>query len=107
MNTDSNNKAKTEIALSHLKSVFDPEIGLNIVDLGLVYKIDFGEDDQNIHVEMTLTSRFCPMGESITEGVRNILENAFAGSQITIDLVYEPAWNADMISEEGKLFLKY
>lgn len=107
MTTDSNNLAKAEIALSHLKSVDDPEIGLNIVDLGLIYRIDFDEDKKSILIEMTLTSRFCPMGESITEGVKNAMESAFAGYQPEIKLVYQPEWNVSMISEDGKLFLKY
>ncbi len=107
MNTISNNPANLEIALNRLKSVYDPEIGLNVVDLGLIYKIDFIDDDRMIHVLMTLTSSFCPMGESITEGVKNALVNMLDDYNVTIDLIFEPVWNSSMISEEGKLFLKY
>jgi metal-sulfur cluster biosynthetic enzyme len=100
-----NNEAYAKIALDALRNVVDPEIGLNIVDLGLIYQIDFDEPGLNVFVSMTLTSRFCPMGESIIDNTRENLKNSFPGYKIIIDLVYDPVWNADKISEEGKRFL--
>lgn len=100
-----NNEAYAKIALDALRNVVDPEIGLNIVDLGLIYQVDFDEPGLTVIVSMTLTSRFCPMGESIIDNTRETLKNVFPGNKIVIDLVYDPAWNSDKISEEGKRFL--
>ena len=100
-----NHDAYAKIALDALRNVVDPEIGLNIVDLGLIYQVDFDEPGSTVFVSMTLTSMFCPMGESIIESTRENLKHAFPGYNILIDLVYDPAWNADKISEEGKRFL--
>lgn len=105
MNVETNNNIKSTIALNALLHVVDPEIGLNVVDLGLIYKIFFNEEAARIDVVMTLTTQFCPMGESIMDGVKAALENAFEGCEVKIELVFEPHWNHEMISEEGKDFL--
>lgn len=100
-----NNEAYAKIALDALRTVVDPEIGLNIVDLGLIYQVDFDETVKTVFVSMTLTSRFCPMGESIIDNTREALKKVFPGYNIIIDLVYDPVWNSEKISEEGKKFL--
>ena len=105
MNVITNNNIKCTIALAALQQVIDPEIGLNIVDLGLIYQIDFNEVDQKIHTTMTLTTQFCPMGESITDGVRNALQATFPGYKIIINLTFDPPWNYNFISEEGQTYL--
>ena len=105
MNVITNNNSKCSVALAALKNVMDPEIGLNVVDLGLIYQIDFNESDKNVSCSMTLTTQFCPMGESITNGVKIALQNIFTDDTIYVDLIFEPAWNYEMISEEGQLFL--
>jgi metal-sulfur cluster biosynthetic enzyme len=105
MNVITNNKIQCTIALASLEHVKDPEIGLNVVDLGLIYQLDFDEDARKIFITMTLTTSFCPMGESITSSVRRALENAFPGQEIILELTFDPPWNADMISGEGKEFL--
>ena len=87
------------------QNVIDPEIGLNIVDLGLIYQIDFNESDNEIYVAMTLTTQFCPMGESIKDGAMNAMQQAFPTYKINIELVFDPPWNADRISEEGQQYL--
>ena len=102
----SNNNLYCSAALAGLYDVFDPEIGLNVVDLGLIYRIDFNEEDKTIVVTMTLTTQFCPMGESITADVKQSVSNAFKDYQAGINLVFEPAWSHDMISPEGKEFLE-
>lgn len=88
-----------------LYEVMDPELMVNIIDLGLVYDIAFPEDGK-VHVLMTLTSRFCPMGEAIQTGVKNALEKEFPGYEIEIELIFEPAWNYDMVSPEGMAALQ-
>lgn len=101
----SNNNLYCSAALAGLYDVFDPEIGLNVVDLGLIYRIDFNDEDKIIVVTMTLTTQFCPMGESITADVQQSLSNAFKDYQISINLVFDPAWSPDRISPEGKEYL--
>ena len=101
MNVISNNKLKSTIALAALQNVMDPEIGLNIVDLGLVYQIDFDESEKKIYCTMTLTTQFCPMGESITNAAKESLKLGFSEYEPTFD----PPWNHEMISEAGQDFL--
>lgn len=105
MNVITNNPIKLTIALAALQQVVDPEIELNIVDLGLIYQLDFDDDKSSIYVSMTLTTQFCPMGESITDAVKDVLENTFTTMQIIVTLTFQPPWNHDRISEEGKIFL--
>lgn len=105
MNVISNNKLKSTVALAALQNVMDPEIGLNIVDLGLVYQIDFNEAKKTIYCTMTLTTQFCPMGESITNAARENLKLNFPDYEPTIELTFDPPWNHEMISEAGQEFL--
>lgn len=92
-------------ALGNLHEVIDPEIGLNIVDLGLVYALVMDEQTKTIHVKMTLTTRFCPMGDTILKSVEETLNEYYPDYNVEVDLVFEPSWDVDMISEEGKAFL--
>lgn len=105
MTVITNNNIKSTIALGALHNVLDPEIGLNVVDLGLIYQLDFDEENKKITCNMTLTTQFCPMGESITDGVINALQYSFADYTIEVELTFDPPWGPDMISEEGKIFL--
>lgn len=105
MNVITNNNIKCTVALAALQNVMDPEIGLNVVDLGLIYQLDFDEESKKIYCNMTLTTQFCPMGESITDGVKNALQNIFSDDAIEVDLTFDPPWNYELISEEGKFFL--
>ena len=91
-------KLKARTALS---DVIDPELGVNIIDLGLVYGVEFPEADK-LMVKMTLSTPHCPLGEAIEEGVVNALEAVFPACSVTINLVWEPVWNFDMISEAGR-----
>ena len=84
-----------------LKQVLDPEIGINIVDLGLVYEVSVSEENE-INVVMTLTTPGCPMGQSITDTVTNLLTRHLPGYTVKIELVWSPAWDAGMISEAGQ-----
>ncbi|MCC6187219.1 MAG: metal-sulfur cluster assembly factor [Chitinophagaceae bacterium] len=105
MNIISNNNEKCDLALNALRNVIDPEIGLNIVDLGLVYQLDFDDEQQIVYCRMTLTTQFCPMGESITESAKSALQQCFLDCRIELNLSFEPVWNQSLISEEGKRFL--
>ncbi|WP_445955735.1 metal-sulfur cluster assembly factor [Yeosuana sp.] len=105
MNVKTNNIDKNKIALVGLYEVIDPEIGLNIVDLGLVYQIDFNEENKDIIVTMTLTTQFCPMGESIVDATTQAMQQSFPDYKINVNLIFEPPWDASLISEEGKEFL--
>lgn len=105
MNIKTNNADKNEIAITGLYHVIDPEIGLNIVDLGLVYEVDFNEETNDIIVTMTLTTQFCPMGETIVESTTQAMQQSFPEGKIKVNLTFEPAWNQSMISEAGHQFL--
>jgi len=93
-----NNQVK---AVEALYQVIDPELFVNIIDLGLVYDIQF-PDETNIDVLMTLSTPHCPMGEAITNGVQNALEQSFPGKTVKVNLTFEPAWNFEMLTEEGR-----
>jgi FeS assembly SUF system protein len=95
-------KLKTEDRIVEvLKTVYDPEIPVNIYDLGLVYKIDL-KDDGTLDVEMTLTAPGCPMADYITEDVRQKLEGIDTIKQANINLVFDPVWDESMMSDEAK-----
>ena len=105
MNEITNHEIKCSIALASLRQVIDPEIGLNIVDLGLIYQVDFDELNDEIFLTMTLTTQFCPMGESIRDGAMNAMQKSFPNYTIHINIVFDPPWSHEKISEEGKEFL--
>lgn len=92
----------TEAALrERLRRVIDPEAGLNIVDLGLVYRIDV--TPARVQIEMTMTSPACPLGEMITDEVKEVLAGALpAGCAAEVALVWEPPWEQSMMSAAGK-----
>lgn len=94
-------------AVEMLKTVFDPEIPVNIYDLGLVYKIDYTAEDKTLHVDMTLTAPSCPAADFILEDVRQKLMSVEGPEKIDLRLVFEPEWNQDMMSEEAKLELGF
>jgi len=102
-----NNQEKCDQALAALHHVIDPEIGLNIVDLGLLYQIDFDEDNKIIFVTMTLTTQFCPMGDSIRSNAGKAMQHAFPEYAIDIELVFDPPWSQQRISEQGRQFLNH
>lgn len=85
-----------------LKTVVDPELNVNIVDLGLVYTLKIDEVQKCIGVEMTLSSAYCPMSESILSTTKNCVERNFSDFTVLIDLVWEPQWNYHFISAEGR-----
>jgi metal-sulfur cluster biosynthetic enzyme len=85
-----------------LKTVIDPEVAVNIVDLGLIYEIDYNEEEKSIRVIMTLSTRGCPLGDTIMQNVEVVLESNYPGHKIDVELVWEPMWSPEMITEAGR-----
>ena len=100
LDPSSENYDKISRAEFALYEVIDPELMVNIVDLGLVYDVEI-KGENIVKVTMTLTTPHCPMGEAIQTGVKNALEKELPGHEIEINLIFEPAWNYDMVSAEG------
>lgn len=94
---------KIEQTRELLKLVYDPELGISIIDLGLVYDIQC--EDRKVYVKMTLTTPGCPMHDMITGGVDFILRDRLDVDEVEIDVVWEPQWSPEMISAEGKAML--
>lgn len=97
----------TERAIELLRTVYDPEIPVNVYDLGLIYKIDYEPDTKTLHVEMTLTAPGCPAADFIMEDVRQKLMSVVGPQKVDLRLVFEPVWTQDMMSEEAKLELGF
>lgn len=97
----------TRKAIDVLRTVFDPEIPVNVYDLGLIYKIDFDPSDKVLHVDMTLTAPNCPAADFILEDVRQKLLSIEGPKGVDLRLVFEPIWTQDMMSEEAKLELGF
>lgn len=88
-----------------LKEVYDPELGVNIIDLGLVYEITFHEG--NVNVQMTLTTPGCPMHDTIIGGVKRALQELPEVHSVKVDVVWEPSWSPALMSDEAKEHLGY
>ena len=89
-----------------LKTVYDPEIPVNVYDLGLIYKIDVAENGETT-IDMTLTAPNCPAADFIMEDVRQKVEAIKGIPSATVNLVFEPEWDKEMMSEEAKLELGF
>ena len=89
-----------------LSEVYDPEIPVNIVDLGLVYSIEVDEETGSAHVEMTLTSMGCPIADSIKRNVTVAAEAVEDVTDVTVELVWEPPWSPEKATESGKAKLE-
>lgn len=92
-------------AVQALKTVYDPEIPVDIYELGLIYKIDFDPKDSTLHVDMTLTAPSCPAADFLVEDARMKLAGIEGPEKLDLRLVFEPEWDKDMMSEEAKLEL--
>jgi FeS assembly SUF system protein len=89
-----------------LKTVFDPEIPVNIYDLGLIYRIDVN-DNCEVDIDMTLTAPSCPAADFIMEDVRQKIEGIDGVKASNVNLVFEPEWDKEMMSDEAKLELGF
>ena len=95
-----------EKIVAMLKTVYDPEIPVNVYDLGLIYKIDVSDNGEAV-LDMTLTAPNCPAADIIMEDIRQKVESVEGVTSATINLVFEPEWDKDMMSEEAKLELGF
>ncbi len=98
-------KPNEEMVREALKEVIDPEIGVNIVDLGMVYGIDMKVDE--VKITMTLTTPMCPLSEYIDQAVKEALEVFSSLQAVDVNLVWTPPWNPSMMSEDAKLELGF
>jgi len=89
-----------------LKTVYDPEIPVNVYDLGLIYGVDI-DDEKNVTVTMTMTAPACPAADFIVEDVKIALESIKEINNVEIKLVFEPEWHQNLMSEEAKLELGF
>ena len=87
-----------------LKTVFDPEIPVDVYSLGLIYKIDI-DDDANVSIDMTLTAPNCPMADFLFEDIRQKVESIEGVKSVNVQLVSEPEWDQSMMTDEAKLEL--
>lgn len=87
-----------------IKTVYDPEIPVNIYDLGLIYRIEVKEDNA-VEIDMTLTAPNCPAADFMMEDVRQKIETLEGVSKLTLNLVFEPEWSQELMTEEAKLEL--
>lgn len=89
-----------------IKTVYDPEIPVNIFDLGMIYKVDV-KDDATVELDMTFTAPNCPAADFILEDVRTKVESVEGVKSATVNLVFEPAWDQSMMSEEARVELGF
>lgn len=95
-----------EAIVAMLKTVYDPEIPVNVYDLGLIYKIDV-DDEKNVKIDMTLTAPNCPAADFLLEDIRMKVASIDDVKNVEVNLVFEPEWDKDMMSEEAKLELGF
>ncbi|MBG76530.1 MAG: hypothetical protein CFH22_01320 [Alphaproteobacteria bacterium MarineAlpha5_Bin12] len=103
-NCDENLKLNKEDVIKALKTVYDPEIPVNIYDLGLIYEIEL-IDEYIVKINMTLTTPNCPVAGEMPSMVANSIKNLNGFKSVEINLVWEPPWTKDMMTEDAKLAL--
>ncbi|MCX7117069.1 MAG: SUF system Fe-S cluster assembly protein [Legionellales bacterium] len=101
---NSQNEALKEAVISALKTVFDPEIPVNIYDLGLIYDIKI-DQEQNVHLQMTLTSPGCPVAQTFPGTVEQAVNQVVGVTDCCVELVWEPPWSQERMSEVARLEL--
>ncbi len=94
----------SEDVIEVLKSVYDPEIPVNVVDLGLIYNIDVDEDN-HVHVDMTLTAAGCSMGPFIAQQAEWAIADLDGVKDVEVEITFDPPWSADSITEDGRKLL--
>ena len=105
MNAEERLKIEERI-IAMLKTVYDPEIPVNIYDLGLIYRIEVKEDNA-VEVDMTLTAPNCPAADFLMEDVKQKVESIPEVTKLDLNLVFEPEWSQDLMTEEAKLELGF
>jgi FeS assembly SUF system protein len=91
--------------IAALRMVFDPEIPVNIYDLGLIYRLDVDEATGKVDIDMTLTAPSCPVAESLPQQVRELVEHVDGVNEVQLELVWEPPWSQERMGEAAKLEL--
>ena len=104
MMSNEQKQATEERVVEMLRTVYDPEIPVNVYDLGLIYSIDLN-DDGHLDVDMTFTAPNCPIADFIITDVQTKLESVEGVDSVKINIVFEPEWTPDMMTEEAKLEL--
>jgi len=99
-----NNVVKKEDIINQLKEVFDPEIPVNIYDLGLIYEIEI-DDEKKVKIIMTLTSPNCPVAESLPQDDSQKIKELGGMTSLAVYLTFDPPWDKDKMSEDAKLAL--
>lgn len=100
------NKISKKEIYSKLKKVIDPELDINIVDLGLIYNIKIDQKNSKIEIDMTFTSPGCPLIEDFQERIKKAIKEIDAAYKVKVNLVWEPVWSPDRISNKIKKELK-
>ncbi len=101
----SNSTVKREDIIEVLKTVYDPEIPLNIYDLGLIYGIEIS-DDGKVHILMTLTAPGCPIADSLIYEIKDKLMQLEGVKDVEVELTFDPPWSLERITDEGKEILR-
>ncbi len=101
MNLDSLTSKEKEI-LEKLKLVMDPEVAVNVVDLGLIYEVHYQEELNRIHIVMTLSTRGCPLGDTIMRNIEVVVTDMFPNMDVYVELTWEPEWSPELITEDGR-----
>ena len=96
-------KIKNKV-IEEIKKIYDPEIPVNIYELGLIYKIEV-DDKNKVNIDMTLTSPNCPVAESLPKNVKESIMKVEGVSDVNLNLVWDPPWDKDKMSEAAKLEL--
>ncbi len=104
MKTPEEIKAVESQTWNILKFVIDPEVEVNIVDMGLIYKVEY-DGETTINITMTLSTPACPIADAIVLNVEQAIKNKFTEFEVDVNLVFDPPWSPDMVSEEGKVLL--
>ena len=89
-----------ETVLENLKQIIDPEVGINIVDMGLIYGVDI--KDETVGITMTLTSPGCPVGPQLVNGTQNVTQQLEGVDEVNVDVVWTPPWAPEMMTDDAK-----
>jgi len=104
--TEADNAGLRPQVIEVLKTVYDPEIPVDIYELGLIYEVAI-RDDATAYIQMTLTSPMCPVAEILPQEVEEKVRSVDGVEDVALDLVWDPPWNPDMMSEAAKLTLNF
>ncbi len=101
MTTEELMRVEQDIVLT-LKNIYDPEIPINVYDLGLIYKVDY-EPDGKVYIEMTLTAPNCPMADVLLEDIKREVAKVSGVEEVVVELTFDPPWDRSMMSPEAML----